>query len=552
MKQNFLPSWAFNALMKKVSKPVIALALILTISLNSFAHRIDGYTVGCNIPGSNMVINAIVNSAAAGTFYHWQYKVGAGAWTCFNNGVNNINGTNYTVSGASRSGGPADAASTLQINNVTTALENVLVRCIMGAVSDPCTNPGQDIWGGDDEALNETKYLRLHVFASMSICPPNAYACTNNMLVTSGSPARFYGGFENIDIAAGGAYTRNNFGSNASTDYTFQESGVTTKTYSDANNPAAKSATYTRNIAPHSGIFQMIVEGSSTSTTTTDRVWYKTVNVANGSQYRFDVWVARIDATVPSIQLRANTTVLTTFNTTVASIGNWSLVHGVYTATATGPVTFSIRATTLNTNFSLDDICLSLCTSCGALPLHQLSLRSNLQGNTVNLKWIAENEMGTDKFVIERSLDNVNFDEIAVKTPSGPLNTPTEYQLMDNVQSLSGVNVVYYRIRAQDVEGRYAYSNIATVRLSKSAGVQVWPSPFAEFVNISYNAANNTKVDVSVVNGLGNVVKQNSFTVTRGVNQIAMSGLETLSSGIYFIRITDKNTNETFIQKISK
>lgn len=575
MKKNFLPTKALTAFVKKTYKGFFVFALALTFTLDSFAHRAEPFVIGCVTPGQNMQIDAYIFSAGASTMYRWQYKETATSnWKCFVNGVNTINGVNFTVSGAT--GGPAaNNAPLLTISNAQVALENVLVRVLMRDNSLPVcsatlpaghTSTG-DTYGGDDQALNETKYLRLHVFASATICPPNAYACTNNLLVVtgaanvSGGSSGYYGGFENIGYTeATGVYVKNNIIngslppglSPAFTDYTLGATGNTNKTYFDFNNPSNKDDAYTRNIAPHSGNYQLIVEGSSTTSTTTDRVWYKTQAVAINNQYRFDAWVAKIDATNPTIQLRAGTTVLATVDMTSTAVGTWKLVHGVFTATSTTNVTFSIRETTGSKNFCLDDICLSVCTSCGALPLHQLDLKANLQGNNVSLKWIAENEMNTNEFVIERSADGNNYDEIGNTAPTGPVNTPTQYNFSDDIQSINSSSIIYYRIKASDHEGRFAYSNIATVRLGKTAGVQVWPNPFGDFVNITYNASANTKVDVSLVNTLGKVVKQSNYSVTRGFNQIAVGGLETLSSGIYFIRITDKSTNEVYIQKISK
>lgn len=557
MKKNFLPSQAFNGLFKKAYKGCLVLALTLTIAVNSFAHTAQPFVFGCVTPGQNMTIDAVITNAGAQTYYQWQFRDNSGNWKCFVNGTNTINGVNFIVSGAT-SALVANDAPLLTINAVTTALENVFVRVLMRHNAYPVcvssasghTNTG-DTYGGDDQALNETKYLRLHVFASATICPPNAYACAGNILVNAGA---YYGGFEAVTFNAGtNAYTSTNFAAgNGSTDYTLG-AGTTNKTYQDINNPYAKSATYTRNIAPHTGNYQMVVEGSGTTSTATDRVWYKTTGITNGTQYRFDVWVVKIDATNPIIELRAGTQVLATVDMTSIAVGTWKLVHGTYTATTTNAsFVFSVRETTGSKNFALDDICLSVCTNCAALPLHQLELRSYLQGNNVSLKWVAENEMGTESFVVERSTDGVNFSQIASRAPSGPLNTPTEYQQSDDIQSLSSASVVYYRIKAIDREGRIAYSNIATVRLNKTAGVQVWPNPFGDFVNITYNSSASTKVDVSVVNSLGKVVKQSNYSVSRGLNQISVNGLETLSSGIYFIRITDKNTNEVYIQKISK
>ena len=152
----------------------------------------------------------------------------------------------------------------------------------------------------------------------------------------------------------------------------------------------------------------------------------------------------------------------------------------------------------------------------------------------------------------ENAFKRLNFNKIGSKATSGPVNTLTEYQFSDDIQSLSSAHIVYYRIKAMDREGRSAYSNIAPVRLNKIANVQVWPNPFGGSINVTYNASSSTKIDVGIVNSLGKIVKRNNYNMIPGLNQVSLDCLETMSSGIYFIRITNRKTNEVYIHKITK
>ena len=188
----------------------------------------------------------------------------------------------------------------------------------------------------------------------------------------------------------------------------------------------------------------------------------------------------------------------------------------------------------------------------GTLPLHTLELTATLRDTKVNLKWVAENEMNTKQFFIQRSFDGINFTDIGNKVVAGQINTPTQYVYVNDIQNLMLYNVVYYRVKAEDNIQRFAYSNVALLRLSKITGIRVWPNPVGDFANITYNSAVNTILDVNVLNSLGIVVKQNKYNVSHGLNQLTVNGLETLSSGIYFIRINDYNNNQVYIQKISK
>lgn len=188
----------------------------------------------------------------------------------------------------------------------------------------------------------------------------------------------------------------------------------------------------------------------------------------------------------------------------------------------------------------------------GTLPLHRLLLRASLSGNIVNLEFEAENEMNTSHFVVERSFDGQNFSEITTVAVSGPLNTPTEYNLSNNIQALLSYPVVYYRIKAEDNASRAAYSNIALVRLSKVSGIRVWPNPFTEEVRISYTGSSNTMLDVVMSDMGGKVAWSGAFKASGGPNQFIIKEADRLSSGIYFIRVTDRNTGQSFAERVVK
>ena len=188
----------------------------------------------------------------------------------------------------------------------------------------------------------------------------------------------------------------------------------------------------------------------------------------------------------------------------------------------------------------------------GTLPLHLLELTATLNENKVSLKWIAENEMNTSQFIIQRSFDGIYYSDIGSKTVTSQINTLTKYSFVNDIQSLSSNGVIYYRIKAEDNIQRFAYSNIAPIRLSKIAGIRVWPSPFENDISISYNAISSGKADVDIADNTGRIVRQNVFEISRGINQLSISGVGQLPPGIYFIGITDRNTNQRLVQRLTK
>lgn len=523
---------------------IVLVSVMMIASAN--AQKAQPFIYDCVTPGQTMSIDAIITNADASTFYHWQFKTPNTGWVCFINGVNNINGSSFNVTGATGTG--ANNAPLLNISGASVALENLIVRVAMAHGEDPCSVPApSQVWGADDQAMGDTKCLRLHVFSNSASCPPNAYLCPGNLLVNTG---KFYGGFENsVFDATSDSYSRYNFGGNiAGTDLSF---GNGPGHYQDINNPYAMNAGFDRNLAPHTGDNQLVIQGSPNFT---DRAWYKTIPVTAGRQYSFAIWVARVDNTNPLIELRANNSIIVTADLSTQPIGNWNLVQGAYVALINGTVNFSICNGKAGggDNFTIDDICLRECSNCSILELHQLYLSASLQKSDVKVKWVAENEMGTTNFVVERSFDGMNFDRLGSKTPSGPVNTPTAYFFTDDLQNIGVHNTLYYRVKAMDTDGRFAYSNVVIIRLGKTATLLAWPVPFIENVNISYNAATNSKLEVSVINALGKTVSQTSFNVSRGLNQLSVNQLQSLSTGMYFVRIVDLGNNEVYMQKISK
>ncbi len=190
-------------------------------------------------------------------------------------------------------------------------------------------------------------------------------------------------------------------------------------------------------------------------------------------------------------------------------------------------------------------------TGGGILPLHNFSLTVLLKENTVYLKWMAENEMNTEKFILQRSLDGAVFTDLGSTLPAGPMNILTEYNAADDIQLLTA-GIVYYRVRAEDNRANYAYSNVVPVRLFPNAGFRFWPNPFASTITLSYTTANAGSIRVELYDNSGRQQHQQEFSVNRGMNQLSINGVASLSHGLYHLRITNLMTNEVSVGKIAK
>jgi hypothetical protein len=185
------------------------------------------------------------------------------------------------------------------------------------------------------------------------------------------------------------------------------------------------------------------------------------------------------------------------------------------------------------------------------LPLHRLDLHISVRQEKVQLKWIAENELNTYVFMIQKSVDGINYVSIGSASTKGPINSPTEYLFSDDTQGGEDQRV-FYRIMAKDKGNRVAYSNICQIKFNNQRGISVWPTLFDEAIRISYYSSTAGKISADLCDNEGRVVWENNFTITRGYNQLSATELDLLTPGVYYFNLRDNTTDRSFQQKIVK
>lgn len=178
----------------------------------------------------------------------------------------------------------------------------------------------------------------------------------------------------------------------------------------------------------------------------------------------------------------------------------------------------------------------------GSLPLHRLQLSLKVNSNkTVSLTWVAENEVNTKEFIIERSTDGISYRAMGSKPATGNRNIATTYSGDDNIEALVQAKAVYYRIKAVDIDGKAGYSNIIVFRPGKTKVLQVWPNPFKGQINVQIDVQSPNPLFVKVTNINGQVVSSSRINTTRGTNFLSVKDLDKLPRGIYQVEVTLDN-----------
>jgi hypothetical protein len=97
------------------------------------------------------------------------------------------------------------------------------------------------------------------------------------------------------------------------------------------------------------------------------------------------------------------------------------------------------------------------------------------------LEWATASEVNSDMFILERSRDGVNFEEMTRLKSQGYSFVETYYSY-DDYSAENGIN--YYRLKQVDFDGTSEIFEIISINNESDAKIQVYPNPTDDIINI--------------------------------------------------------------------
>ena len=171
-----------------------------------------------------------------------------------------------------------------------------------------------------------------------------------------------------------------------------------------------------------------------------------------------------------------------------------------------------------------------------ALPVKLVNFSAEANQSSVKIRWTTATETNNDFFTVERSTDEQNW--VAIRKIKGAGNSESlqSYEINDDA-AVTGTG--YYRIRQTDIDGKFSFSQIKTVKISDNKkSMYLFPVPnTGNTLNISGIPADYKNYDFALLNASGHILF--STTLTK-----ASVELPSLGAGIYFIRVKNKVSGE--------
>jgi hypothetical protein len=95
------------------------------------------------------------------------------------------------------------------------------------------------------------------------------------------------------------------------------------------------------------------------------------------------------------------------------------------------------------------------------------SFTGKLNNNRIDLKWATSSEKNVSHFVIEKSIDGKNYSQAGIVFAYGNTSETMNYPFFDKNVNAGQSEMIYYRIRVIDNDGKNELSDVATIRIEK-------------------------------------------------------------------------------------
>jgi hypothetical protein len=185
------------------------------------------------------------------------------------------------------------------------------------------------------------------------------------------------------------------------------------------------------------------------------------------------------------------------------------------------------------------------------LPVTLLNFSASYESaNNVKVSWTTTDEINADYFVVERSTDATSFAGIAQVNASETSNPVHSYNVNDQLENVNS-NIVYYRLRIVDKNGKYTYSKVVPVKLDQPLNVfSIYPNPVDNYAVMNIHSEKPGTAMMRLMDNAGKPLITKTFPVNNGNNSVLIDQLGFLPRGIYIVQVMVNNN--LYNQKIVK
>lgn len=231
-----------------------------------------------------------------------------------------------------------------------------------------------------------------------------------------------------------------------------------------------------------------------------------------------------------------------------------TLTNGLYTPsiqnitstiTTTSITIPGVNASVTNTTTTpVTPITGNVTSTCSTLPVTLLSFAATLQNSqTVLLQWSTAMEQNNYYFVVQSSIDGIDFNDVEVVYGNGNSSSVINYETYDKHAHRE---ISYYRLKQVDFDGKFSYSSVVPVNNTiEGISFNLYPTPCTANSPVTINIAGatpNEEVRVAIYDILSKNVYEYVFIADASGSVMNSLNLTTsLSPGTYIAEVYSYN-----------
>jgi len=183
-----------------------------------------------------------------------------------------------------------------------------------------------------------------------------------------------------------------------------------------------------------------------------------------------------------------------------------------------------------------------LYTTASALPIVLISFEAVAADDGVELFWATASETNCAEYVVERTVDAMEFQEVSHVRGAGNSTSVLNYNTRDNAP-LETNN--YYRLKQIDYDGSFTYSRLIAARFwNSSSNLFIIPNPALNQALVKFTATGNYSTILKLTDMRGNVILNTKFNSQNGLNVYPVN-LSELPKGIYTVQVISDEQSTT-------
>lgn len=204
-----------------------------------------------------------------------------------------------------------------------------------------------------------------------------------------------------------------------------------------------------------------------------------------------------------------------------------------FKGTGTNNISFNIKDANLCASSNMLSVAVLCNTTVLPIQLAKITAK-NIDNKSVNIAWTTDQEVNLKMFVVQKSTDGKQFEDIATVNSSSTLgnnNARSNYEIMD-LKPANGKNL--YRLKVVDLDQKIDYSKVVSANIDlKIIDINVIPNP----VNGMTTIATSERCNIEIYNSLGKKMNIQIYS-SELLNKFDANQLP---NGIYIIKALNKD-----------